>query len=132
MTDSRRIHRLPEADDFTAIAEAAGPDQAVIELSTIGGSGRKAFFDAVRSAVRLDPPVVGERSWDALEDSLWEGLFQRPERRIVIAWRDASDYAARSPEDYEVAISVLSSVGDLLADERATTGRPKEVEVYIR
>ena len=73
-----------------------------------------------------------ECSWDALEDSFWEGLFQLPESRIVIAWLDASAYAADFPEDHEVAMSVLESVGDLLADERATSGRPKDVDVYVR
>lgn len=130
MTDSQRIHRLAGADDFTAIADTAGP-KVVIELSTAGGAGRKAFFDAVRSAVPLDPPVITERSWDALEDSLWEGLFQLPEDRIVIAWLDASRYEASFPEDHDVAISVLASVVDLLADEHATSGRPKDAEVYI-
>ncbi len=130
MTDSQRIHRLAGADDFTAIADAAG-SKVVIELSTAGGSGRKAFFDAVRSAVPLDPPVITERSWDALEDSLWEGLFQLPEDRIVIAWLDASGYEVSFPEDHEVAMSVLASVVDLLADEHATSGHPKDAEVYI-
>lgn len=127
---SHRIHRLAGADDFTAIADALG-SKVVIELSTAGGSGRKAFFDAVRSTVPLDPPVMSERSWDALEDSLWEGLFQLPDRRILISWLDASDYATESFEDYEAAMSVLASVADLLADEQATTGRPKDVDVYV-
>ena len=77
MTDSHRIHRLAGSDDFTAIADAAGP-KVVIELSTAGGSGRKAFFDAVRSAAPLDPPVTSELSWDALEDSLWEACSYCP------------------------------------------------------
>lgn len=131
MVDSQRIHRMDEAGDFTAVADSAGPDVVVIKLSTAGGSGRKAFFDAVRLTAPLDPPVVSERSWDALEDSLWEGLFQLPDRRILIAWLDASGYATEFPEDHAVAMSVLASVADLLAGELATTGRPKDVDVYV-
>jgi hypothetical protein len=41
-------------------------------ISTDKRAGREAFFDTVRSALPMDPPLVSCRSWDALSDSLWE------------------------------------------------------------
>ena len=39
VTDSQRIHRLDQADDFTVVADAAGPGQAVIEFVYDRGFG---------------------------------------------------------------------------------------------
>jgi hypothetical protein len=131
MADSQRLHFLQRVDDLDAIAPAAGSGVALIALSTTGGSGRKAFFDAVRAACPLDPPLRSERSWDALEDSLWEGLFQLPHRRIVITWLDAGEYRRVSQRDHAIAVRVLGHIADSLADEAATTGRLKDVDVYL-
>lgn len=131
MSRSLRVHHLAESEELGLLAGSNDPEVLVLNLSTAGVPGRRGFFGAVRSMVLLDPPVSTERSWDALEDSLWEGLFQLPERRIVIYWHDASDFRVHSPAEYEVAISVLESVVDALADRLATAGSPKDVEVYI-
>jgi hypothetical protein len=69
--------------DFAAIDGVA--DQVVLEVSTGGGTGRLAFFDAARSVVQLDPPVERAKLGRAV------GLIEResvqlPERRIVIMW----------------------------------------------
>lgn len=32
------------------------------------------FFEAVRAVLPLDPPLVLNKVWDALSDSIWEGL----------------------------------------------------------
>lgn len=131
MIDSNRLHFLKRVDDLAAIVAAAGSGVAFFELSTTGRSGRKAFFDAVRDACPLDPPLRSERSWDALEDSLWEGLFQLPHRRVVISWLDAGEYERVSQRDHAIAVRVLGHVADSLADEAATTGQMKDVDVYL-
>jgi hypothetical protein len=61
---------------------------AVFDLATARGSTRQAFFDAVRAALPLDPPLVRSQSWDALSDSVWGGLDSLDTRTIVITWRE--------------------------------------------
>lgn len=103
----------------------------IYQISTEGRSGRDAFFDAVTRSLPLDPPIHGSRSWDALSDSLWEGLFSRNHDRIMVLWPDASTMAEESPGDFDTAISVLADVARLLADSTVTVGRPADVSVYV-
>jgi barstar (barnase inhibitor) len=103
----------------------------VVELRTGFGGSRKAFFDAVRAAVQLDPPVQSERSWDALADSTWEGIFNLPARRILILWRDAAMFRAQAPEEFDLAAAVLADTATGLADPATTRGEPKDVRVLI-
>ena len=87
---------------------------------------KSSFFDAIRSCLPLDPPVVSNRSWDALSDSLWEGLSELAENRIAIVWPTEEVAAA---EDMKIAMGVLDQVARLLADPVATVGKPKELVV---
>lgn len=118
-----------EADGVIAAAAAAGVPVRV--LRTGDRAGRDAFFDEVRAVLPLDPPVETARSWDALEDSLWEGIRVSDEPRLVILWPDAPAYRASSPADYDLAFSTLRDLPATLADERITGGRPKSVAVYV-
>src|SRR5438105_14851542 len=45
---------------------------------------RSTFFDAVRDTLPLDPPPHGDRSWDALADSLSGGLYLLADNLVVI------------------------------------------------
>ncbi len=92
---------------------------------------RVSFFDAVRATFPLDPPLVGSRSWDAMSDSLWEGLYALPDQRIAILWPNARTMASAALPDFETAVNVLTDVATLLADPRATKGNPKEVTVIV-
>lgn len=110
-------------------AEQAG--FATFVLPANGIVDRPSFFDAVRATFPLDPPLVGSRSWDALSDSLWEGLHTHPARRIAILWPSTRAMAAAAPSDFEIALNVLADVASLLADPRATQDDPKEVAVVV-
>jgi hypothetical protein len=85
-------------------------------LSTGGGTGRDAFFDAVRRPLPLAPPLMSSRSWDALSDSLWEGIYSLPGNRVVILWEDGDRFKVAAPEDFEVALSILADLVRQLAD----------------
>jgi len=78
-----------------------------------------------------EPPVVSARSWDAMSDSLWEGLHQLPGPRIVILWPNARVMAHEAPAEHELALQVLDDVAAGLADERATLGTPKLLSVVV-
>ncbi|MFJ5230140.1 hypothetical protein ACIQBJ_09595 [Kitasatospora sp. NPDC088391] len=41
-------------------------------------SDRAGFFDAVRDAFPMAPPLLGRHSWDALSDSPSGGLLDTP------------------------------------------------------
>jgi hypothetical protein len=111
--------------------EASRRDTPVYTISTSGQSGRDAFFDAVRRALPLDPPVASSRSWDALSDSLWQGIYSLGAHQVVILWPDSSPLKDATPRDFDVALSVLRDVADSLADPAATVGKPVDVCVYV-
>ncbi len=93
---------------------------------------RASFFAAVRATAPLDPPIVSDRSWDALADSLWEGLHQRPEKQIVILWPNAREMAGGDPGEYRLALEVLGEVARSLGDHEATVGRPQELCILVQ
>lgn len=55
---SPRLHGLDDLE-----LDGTGADVVIVRLETGEEGGRKSFFDAVRAAVDLDPPVVSERSY---------------------------------------------------------------------
>lgn len=110
-------------------AEQAG--FTVFVLPTTGIVDRASFFDAVRATFPLDPPLTGSHSWDALSDSLWEGLYTQPARRIAIVWQGTRAMANSATSDFETALDVLADVGSLLADPHATDGTPKELAILV-
>jgi hypothetical protein len=98
-------------------------------LPEVGIVDRPSFFEAIRNTLPLDPPVVSSRSWEALGDSLWEGLHSHPAQRIVILWPNSE--AMIDSTDREMALSVLADVAKLLEDHQATKGRPKYVAILV-
>ena len=93
--------------------------------------GREAFFDAVKAVLPHDPPLTSSRSWDALSDSVWEGVRNLEARRIVIIWPDATRFRDDASADYLVSMEVLADLVDSLGDSVATTGMPKEVCIIV-
>lgn len=110
-------------------AEQAG--FLVFVLPSGGIKDRAGFFEAVRSTFPLDPPLLGSISWEALGDSLWEGLLNCSSRRIAVIWQGAKLMQMAAPHDFAIAISVLADVARLLADPRATVGVTKEVAILV-
>ncbi|MEU4684313.1 barstar family protein [Streptomyces xinghaiensis] len=116
---------------YEVVRAAASEDCLLFRLTTEGRSGREAFFDAARRTLPLDPPLAGSRSWDALADSLWEGIHTLERDRVVLLWPDAASFAEASPEEFRTAVDVLTDVAESLSDRHATVGRPTELRVYI-
>jgi hypothetical protein len=103
----------------------------VYVISTDKRIGREAFFDAVRNALPMDPPLVSSRSWDALSDSLWEGIRSLGANRVAVLWPDAGFFSEETPHEFEIAASVLADVARSLADPKATRGKPVDLSIYI-
>jgi hypothetical protein len=124
--------RWANLDVEQARRQAEEVGYATYVLPAQGVVDRPSFFEAVRVTLPLDPPVVGCDSWDALSDSLWEGLYALADRRIAVVWPNARTMASVAAADFEMALNVLRDVAGLLADERATRGHPKEVSIIVQ
>lgn len=115
----------------TVLTEAQNAGRPVAVLSTGDRTGREAFFDAVREALPLAPQLHSSRSWDALADSLWEGIrLDEPDRRVIV-WSDAARYALTDPAEHATAVAILRDVADSLRDHVTTSGRPREVSIFV-
>ena len=93
---TQRIYRLPE-----------------------GIATKAEFFAAVIDTFPLDPPLSDERQvWDALSDSLFQGLMESPDAHIAIIWPDPAMADAR---DFETAANLLRGlVGQLHGSKAAS------------
>lgn len=115
----------------TIMEEAILRNVPVYVLSTGTTAGSESFFNAVRASLPLDPPLVSARSWDALSDSLWEGVYSLESNRAVIVWPDAWLFKEVDPATYELTLAIFRDVIESLDDFRATNGRPKQLSVYV-
>jgi hypothetical protein len=121
-------------DDAAAggvIEAARDADVRVFILDTSDQSGREAFFDAVRSVMPLDPPLLSSRSWDALSDSAWEGIRRLDSANVAIVWTGATTYRKTAGAEYDKAIAILRDLADSLADSKLTGRRPKILSVFV-
>jgi Barstar (barnase inhibitor) len=125
------VHRIDPVGLDAVAREARAGGVPTFTLSVGGRAGRDGFFDAVRRILPLNPPVETSRSWDALADSMWQGIYELGAARVVIVWPDAAEYGAVSPAERGEALSVLESMTRTLADPRYTLGRPTELCVYV-
>jgi len=125
------LSRVVALDVEATRRQASDEGYVTFVLPASGVVDRASFFNAMRATLPLDPPVVGSHSWDALSDSLWEGLHALPDQRIAILWPNARTMARAASSDFEMALNVLTDVASLLADPRATAGKPKEVALVV-
>lgn len=89
------------------------------------------FFSGVIATLPLDPPLQSNRSWDALSDSLWEGLLGIDEKRIAIVWPNPSKMKAQEPSDCVIAESVLKELTSTLDDPCITSGPTKRLRILL-
>ena len=89
------------------------------------------FFDAVRCLLPLDPPLVSNRSWDALSDSLWQGIYGLPNDHVAIIWKDPNALATAAPSDHRIAMDILHGLTESLADPTPTLGKTKALAVIL-
>lgn len=124
------FHEVPGADIAGILDEAARQGVPVFTLSTAGLTDKEAFFEAVREALPLDPPLGPHMVWDALSDSVGGGLHELKSPRVVIVWPDARPVAG-AEGDFWIALEILREVVATLAEDRYTGGRPTQVSVYV-
>ncbi|WP_174430248.1 barstar family protein [Burkholderia metallica] len=93
-------------------------------------ASKDQFFDGIRDNCPLDPPLQGNRSWDALADSLWSGLDEVDNERIVIFWPDSEKMAAVEPDAYVVATDIFEDLCVSLAGSSVAASRAKTFLVF--
>lgn len=120
-------YRGQDPEHFRLVLEGCGYHVYTL-ASTI--RDKTSFVDAVRAVLPLDPPVV-TGNWDALEDSLWEGLYELPAPKIAIIWPGSAHMGAEAPKEYQIAKGVFSQVAESLWDPKQTVGKVKEVVVLL-
>jgi len=123
------VHRLRGRRASQVLGDTHG-DWRVFRLPP-GIRDRTTFFDAVRAVLPLDPPVVTDRSCDALADSLWEGLSVLPDKKIVITWPRHHEFQSEHPFDANIAETILSDLVESLIDQDAIGGKAKELAVVF-
>ncbi|MEO8552435.1 MAG: barstar family protein [Kofleriaceae bacterium] len=128
MTVARGLVRVEHLEVEALRAEAVAAGRVVLTLPD-DIVDKASFFRAARDTLPLDPPAEG--SWDALDDSLWEGLYQLTSESILIVWPDADPMVRCAPEDFRIAEEILADVASSLADRELTVGRPKDVSVIV-
>jgi hypothetical protein len=124
------LHRVDLHDVEAARGRASEAGYATFVLPGDAIVDREAFFAAIRATLPLDPPVVSSHVWDALADSIWQGLSDHPAARIAILWPHSRVKAVRAPLDFEIALGVFEQVVHELSDLTATVG-PKDVAVLV-
>lgn len=125
------LHRIGAMDMQATRHQAEQAGYTVFMFPEKGIVDRESFFEAVRTTFPLDPPLLGSRSWDALSDSLWEGLYRHSSQRIAILWPNTRAMASLAATEFETALSVLTDVADSLANARATCYNQKAVAVFV-
>lgn len=130
MEPVRGIHTLSASDTERVTAEAASQKAAIYFIRGDKVVDCASFFDAVRASLPLNPPIFSNDNWDALSDSIWNGLDELDTDRILIVWSN-SDRLKESPKDFETALYVLQDITETIASPEFTQGRPKDVAVLL-
>lgn len=125
------VTRTANFDVDEVLREATKAGYATFVLPDRGIVDRETFFDAIRTTLPLDPPLTSSHSWDAMSDSLWEGLHTLPEKGIVVLWPNSRTMADAAPADFVTAIEVLNDVAASLRNREATTRPIKELVVIV-
>jgi len=106
----------------------AAHDQGIRTYLLQGVVDHDTFFDTIRANFPLDPPLVSNRSWDALKDSLSGGLINPPDRRVLILWPNTT---AMPSYDREIALRILHQVAVERANPAYANGVSTEVTILI-
>jgi hypothetical protein len=91
---------------------------------------KEGFVAAVRDVLPLDPPVQSAH-WDALSDSLWEGIHELRVEKVAIVWPDSDRMRRANGEDYTTAVEILTDLVFGLADPKFTVDHVTRLLVYL-
>lgn len=125
------VVKLADIDIDSLREEVLVDGGAMFVLPRVGIVDRDTLLDGARTALPMSPPLQGTRSWDAFADSLWQGVVDLPNSRVVVVWPNARAMATNDLAEFGVALEVFEDVARLLLDTRATLGRVRELSVLV-
>ena len=112
------------------IAEECRRDGWLVIFLSEEIASKDQFFDVIRVNCPLDPPLQSNRSWDALADSLWSGLDEVDNDKIVIFWPDSERMIAAESDTSVIATDIFADLCVSLADPSVTASRAKMLLVF--
>ena len=80
------------------------------------------FFNGIRKVLPLDPPLISNKSWDALDDSLWSGLDSLPKNNILIIWPSVYSMKNTDIKSFIIINEIFKNLPKSLAEKKAKTG----------
>lgn len=128
----RRSGGLARLAAYNLEATKAGLQASGYRVLTLPGNivDKATFFAAARAVLPLVPPITADK-WDALDDSLFEGLLEYPGDRIAILWTGAGEMRTKDHAAFSAAVQVLENVARSLLNGEYTLGPPKSVLVVV-
>jgi hypothetical protein len=97
-----------------------------------GISDKLGFFNAVRAVLPLDPPLYADsENWDALNDSLWGGLYSLQNPGNIIIWRRFDLFKATFNVEFEIVLGIFNSISSTISDEKYGNGFSSRLIVFL-
>lgn len=78
-----------------------------------GIANESDFLRVIKDRLPLNPPIYSG-NWNAISDSLFEGLIDLPEKKIAIVWNRAHTLMNSDLENFTLAVLVFSEVAALI------------------
>ena len=91
---------------------------------------KDGFIASIKSVLPLDPTIqLG--NWDAMSDSLWEGLHLLNAEKVAVVWPESDRLRRGDPDAYSIALDIFDSLVFGLADLRYTVDHVTRVLVLL-
>jgi len=117
---------LPESEAEKVISECELQHWKIFKLPG-NLSSKSEFFDGVRLTLPLDPPLASNRSWDALDDSLWSGLDSLLDENILIIWPYVNNMRLNWVRDFEIIREIFSDLTKTISNDEFNNGSNKNI-----
>lgn len=128
--DSARFRVLSVGEAGRVFEGLSAGGARVVEVDTKGARDGESIVHAFSGLIEMDPPLSGRWHQDAFSDSLFGGLHNLEERRVVLALRGGFWVKERFGAVAET-LEILGEVADTLAEERFTGGAPTELVLFV-
>jgi hypothetical protein len=112
---------FPEKEISNIICKYKSLDYRIFELPK-NIKSKDDFFNSIRKVLPLDPPLISNKSWDALDDSLWSGLDSLPENNILIIWPSVYSMKNTDIKSFIIINEIFKNLPKSLAEKKAKTG----------
>lgn len=128
--DTSRVQIVAHEEGVRIVDAMRRDGWLLLELPS-GLVDRSEFFEAVRTGLPMDPPLGRGLKWDALFDSLFEGMRALPNNRIAVWWPNAGVMRDNEPHEFVKAAQGLDDVAEQLSDPSVTKAAPKDVVIVL-